>query len=461
MCARPGSLDRALGVSARRVAAAFVLALLLAPFGLAQGRLLPGEPLPPLRGGEVVRLAPGIHTGPWRIEAPDVTILAESGAVLDGGGAGSAVTLAAPGIKVVGLRVTGVGPRGDLYEPDAAFELDGCANCELQGVVAEGVSAALRVEDSPGVSVQGLGASGTGEGPGVTAYLAPELRLKDVTLEGFLDGLYLERSDGLQVADTTVSGSLRYGLHLMFNRGALIERVHVHGGGVGSAVMYGRGTLLRDVTFSGHRGPMAFGLLVQEEREALVERATLRGNTIGLLAVAAPGLVVREAVFDANGFATMLQRLPASFDTGTPDQDTRLVIEESRFVRNAFDLALDDDAADVLLHGNSYDRAPQLDLAGDGYLELQHVVGTSLGALAARHPDLSLLAFGPAIVLWEALEARVPGARFGMLADSAPRVSERTRSGGARPTDALGTWVLALLPLAGAARAGLPRESRR
>lgn len=426
------------------------------PANAAAIGLLPGEALPTLAAGDVIRLAPGVHRGPWRIDAANVTLIAEAGAELDGGGAGSALTLAAPGIRVAGLHVIGVGPDGDLYEPDAAFALTGCNNCVLEAVSAAAVSAALRIENSDDVRVEGLHASGSGAGPGVTAYFAPGLRLCDLHLEGFLDGLYLERSDGLWVADATLLGSGRYGVHLMFNRGALVERVSAAGGGVGSAVMYGRDTLLRHVTFSGHHGPMAFGLLVQEEQGARIEDATLRSNTIGLLALAAPGLVVRGADFDANGFGAVLQRLPAAFDTGDPEQDTSLVIEASRFRRNAFDLALDDDAADVHLRGNAYDRAAPLDFDGDGTLDLQYVVGTSLGALAARVPDVSLLAFGPAMVLWEALEARVPGVRFGMLADPEPRASVSARADGAGRT-----WGLGLVPLAGVAWALRPRAPTR
>ncbi len=418
-------------------------------------RVLPGEPLPPHVAGDQLVLAAGRHTGPWRIDVPNVTLRAEPGATLDGGGAGSALTLVAAGIRVIGLHVVGVGPDGDLYAPDAAFRLEHCHGCRLEGVRAgapgDGVSAALRIEAADDVQVVGLNAFGSGVGPGVTTFEAPGLVLERVRLEGFLDGLYLERSDGLRVLDAVLLGSGRYGVHLMFNRGARLERVRAADGGVGSAVMYGRGTELSEVVFEGHSGPMAFGLLVQEERDARIDGATLRGNTIGLLAVAAPGLVLTGADFDANGFGAVLQRLPAAFDAGDADLDTALSIEASRFRRNAFDIALDDDGADVALRGNAYDRAPQLDLDGDGTLDAPFVVGTSLGALAARVPDVSLLAFGPAMVLWEAFEARVPGVRFGMLADRTPRAAAREPS-----ERAALTWLLALLPVAGAAWALRP-----
>jgi len=417
----------------------------------------PGEPLPTLAPGDLVTLAAGHHQGPWLVSVADVTLSAEPGAVLDGGGSGSALTLSAPGIRVEGLWVRNVGSNADLYTPDAAFALDGCDGCSLQrvgaGAPGDGVSAALRIEASADVVVDTLRAYGSGFGPGVTSYQAAGLDLATLELTGFLDGLYLERSDDLQVRDATINDSKRYGVHLMFNRGSRLHHVRVVGGAVGSAIMYGRDTLVSDFVAAQHVGPMAFGLLVQEERESRVERATLSGNTIGLLAVAATGLQVDDSDFVGNGFGVLLQRLPAAFDELDAGDDTSLVISASRFLRNAFDVALDDERADVRVHGNAYDRAAALDLDGDGWLDLSHVVGTSLAALAARVPDVSLLAFGPALVLWEGLEARVPGVRFSMLADPAPRRYDPTTSAQS-PERRRSTFVLlAALPLLGSARA--------
>jgi nitrous oxidase accessory protein len=451
-------MSRAAGAPMAPVALLALLALLACALGQAAAaeiRVLPGEALPALAPGDVVVLAPGRHEGPWRVTVQGVTLRAEPGAVLDGLGLGSALELRAPGITVEGLTVTGVGPERDLYEPDAAAYLHGCHGCEVRGLRAHGVTAGFRVQDSDDVVIAGADMSGDGRGPGVTAYYAPGLRVEDVTLHGFLDGVYLERSDDLRVQRATITGSQRYGVHLMFSAGGVVEQVVAQGGGVGSAVMYGRATVLRDARFEGHGGPMAFGLLVQEEANVVIERVELARNTIGLLAIRAPGLEVRDVDFDANGFGALLKRVPATWRSSVDDGPTTLRIVDSRFRRNAFDLAVDDDEADVHVAGNAYDRAPPLDLGGDGVLDAPHVVGASLAALAARVPDVSLMAFGPSIALWEAVEARVPGARWSTLADMRPRAEATVRDARARWTWAL----LAPLALGAIAAASRPRGS--
>jgi hypothetical protein len=264
--------------------------------------------------------------------------------VLDGRGHGSVLTLRAPRIRVVGLHVVGVGPDGDLYEPDAAVRLVDCDGCVSSWCVpANATTASARRCGSrtrTTFAVTNLIAIGSGAGPGVTAFAGPRPAPRAARLEGFLDGLYLERSDEPR-ADRTHASSTRgrYGVHLMFNRGALVERVAPQGGGVGSAIMYGRDTV-RDVTLRGHGGAMAFGLLLQEERDARIERAELRGNTIGLLAVAAPGLGVRGRELRRQRFRRACcsgSRRPSTASTRTRDRtlDQRELLRAQRLRRRA------------------------------------------------------------------------------------------------------------------------------
>jgi nitrous oxidase accessory protein len=150
--------------------------------------IAPGDPLPPLTAGAELRLLPGVHAGPWAIDAADVRLVAAPGAVLDGGGAGTALTVTAPGVRIEGLTVTGVGPHADLYAPDAAVALLGAHGAVVQGLRAHGVTAGVHVEDAADVRLLDLDLRGDARGPGVTSYLTPGLRIEGGRIEGFLDG---------------------------------------------------------------------------------------------------------------------------------------------------------------------------------------------------------------------------------------------------------------------------------
>jgi len=110
-------------------------------------RLQPGDDLAAaLTEGAVVCLAPGVHRGHLFIEH-SLTVLGEPGAVLDAGGAGSAVHIAGDGlqVRIVGLELT----RG---------------RAELgAGLLVEGASEVEAVD----LHIHGHTATGPGAGVGV------------------------------------------------------------------------------------------------------------------------------------------------------------------------------------------------------------------------------------------------------------------------------------------------------
>jgi nitrous oxidase accessory protein len=405
------------GLGARAAGALVWLSLLAAPIAARELALPAGAPWPDLEPGDVVVLGAGIHPGPWTIDVADV-VLRGAGAVLDGRGTGSALTLTAPGIVVEGLRIEGVGPVADLYAPDAAVAAFGCHGCGLVGISAPAATTAVRIEDARGARIEDLDASGDGRGPGLTAFETPGLQVLGGRLTGFLDGLYLERADGGRVADVTVERSVRYGLHVMFTVGVALVDNRVVDGGVGSAVMYGRDARIEGNLLAGHRAPMAFGLLLQEEVDARAIGNEVRGNAVGLLLVAAPGVRVDGGTIADNGIGALLQRAPVAGAAASS-----VAIAGAAFRGNAADVAVDDPDAALSLHGNAYDRAPRLDLDGDGVVDVGHVATSAFAARTARQPDLALLAYGPGIALWGRLEAQVPGVRAAAFADAAPRLA--------------------------------------
>ena len=56
----------------------------------------------------MLRLAPGRHAGPLRIDT-SVALVGEPGARLEGAGTGSVVVVTAPDVRIEGLEITGSG----------------------------------------------------------------------------------------------------------------------------------------------------------------------------------------------------------------------------------------------------------------------------------------------------------------------------------------------------------------
>lgn len=408
-----------------------LLALWLAALPVAGARTLtlaPGDPLPPLQSGDTLELLAGVHLGPWWLAVDDFTLRALPGAILDGGGVGSALRISGTGVRVEGLTVRSVGSGGDLYEPDAAISAIGADGLQVDGLRADRVSAGVHVENAADVMLTNLTLSGTGSGPGITAYLTPNLTIEGGSLAGFLDGVYLERVERGRVVGLHIQASARYGLHAMFSSELVLLGNTVQGGAVGSAVMYGRDTRVVDNDFVGHHGPMAFGLLLQQERGSLLRDNRVTGNTVGMLMVAADGALLEGNTLQGNGVALLLDRLAS----GSGASATSLTLRGQTFLGNAADVAVADPDAAIVLAGNRFDRAPALDLDADGVIDLPYVATSAFATHAARSPDLLLLAFGPGISLWQRLEGSVPGLRGVAFADLSPRpVPPRVRPAGA------------------------------
>ncbi len=375
--------------------------------------LSPGQPLPPLHPGDTVILGSGVHAGPLEINAPDVHITGEPGAIVDGGGSGSALVLAAPGIVLENLQVQNVGSETDFYAPDSAVWLVDCKDCVVRAVSARDVTTGVRVEESPGARVEDCDLRGLGNAPGITLYRAPGAVVRGNRIENFLDGIYMEYTSGARALENVSIGSSRYGYHLMFSKGVEVARNRVERGRVGSAVMYGSGAYVHDNVFANHVGPLAFGLLVQEQNDSRFASNVISGNTVGMLVVSSRGGVFEDNRLENGGFGVLVQR-------ERKKGSSALVFRGNRFTGNVYDLAVDDSEASVVMRGGRYDRVRPLDLDRDGAADLPYVPSSSYALFTSRQPDLSLFALGPGMLLWERVEAQVPGLAFMTLADPRP-----------------------------------------
>ena len=91
-----------------------ILGLLLSsPLAAGEREVMPGagrlaQAIAGAAPGDVLRLTEGTYSGPVTIDRP-LTITGPRGAVVDGGGAGSVVTIDAPDVTLSGFTVTGSG----------------------------------------------------------------------------------------------------------------------------------------------------------------------------------------------------------------------------------------------------------------------------------------------------------------------------------------------------------------
>ncbi|HWO71836.1 MAG TPA: NosD domain-containing protein [Actinomycetota bacterium] len=513
-------------MSAGRALAPLALAslVLAAPFVACAGtgapprpaRGLPERPASDLQAaieaaapGATVRVPAARYVGTVVVDRP-VSLEAEPGAVLDGGGQGSVVTVLASGVSLRGFRIRGSG-LGPVGEPSGVL-VEAARDVRLEDLTISGTYLGITVRGTRGVLIRGvrivgrpeagiLGeehaveaapAGGPADAPGPDEARAPDAPdqghphdahgepvpppspagtagprgdgiwlwnvvdavVRDSRISATRDGIYLSYGARIRLEGNVISDA-RYGIHDMYARDLAIRRNVLRGNLSGCVLMYGGPVLVEGNAIVDSGSPSTgFGVLVKDAGDVLV-----RGNAIVDDRVA---VHVDDAGRTGGAPARIERNLIAANQVGV------VLYPSSRptFTGNAFV----ENAAQVVLGGTGRARASWsqggvgnhwsdyqgFDADGDGIGDVPYVQGGRVGELVARSPVLLALASGPALRLVEAVEERW-APREPIVVDPAPLMRPvRPRVPAFAPGEA-GSPALAAagLLLAGAGGAGL------
>jgi len=277
-----------------RVSAAFAAAFGLFPGAGAQApesaqashrveahahRIEAGQPIQPVvdaaRPGETIRLAPGRHAGPLRIDRT-LRLVGEPGAVLAGPGKGSVVTVTADDVVIEGLEITGSGrdlPAMDsavlvLRQASRAVVRGNRLVGNLFGVYLHGAAASI-VEGNQIVGRSDLRLSEAGNG--VSIWNAPGAQVIGNTIRKGRDGIFVKTSRENLFANNSFS-ELRFAIHYMYTNDTRIVGNRSRGNHVAWAIMYSERLEVRDNVSDGDRD---HGLLLHS-----THLSTIVGNVV-------------------------------------------------------------------------------------------------------------------------------------------------------------------------------------
>lgn len=155
-----------------------------------------------------------------------------------------------------------------------------------------------------------------------------DVQIRDNTLSGHRDGIYLEFVRGGVIENNFSSDNLRYGLHFMFSDDNEFRTNTFARNGAGVAVMYSKKTTMVDNLFRDNWGSSAYGLLLKEINDSLILHNTFDGNTVGIYVDGSNRTDIDQNDFLGNGYA--LRVLSSS-------QGVRIM--HNNFVGNTFDVS--------------------------------------------------------------------------------------------------------------------------
>ncbi len=213
--------------------------------GAAQIDVAPGESVQAAieraEPGDVVRLLKGRHAGSVRIDRR-IELRGEPGALLDGLGAGNAVTVDAPGAVVRGLEVRGSGENlSDLNSGIFVAQTATGARVEdnrlvdnLYGVYLHGAAKAI-ARGNTIVGRRGVRMAQTGSG--VSIWNAPGAEVIGNTIRYGRDGVYTNASRKNVFRDNVME-DVRFAVHYMYTDDSEVIGNVSRNNSVGFAIMY-------------------------------------------------------------------------------------------------------------------------------------------------------------------------------------------------------------------------------
>lgn len=354
-----------------------------------------GSPLQPLideaRPGDVLELGEGVYRGPVRIDKP-LTLLGTGQTVIDGGGQGPVITVEADDVRLEGLIIRHAG-NGALEEKAglvlrgsrAAIRHNRFEHCLYGIIVRESEDSRIvanRFDGFPRQPVHQLGNA-------IDLDLSHRNVIADNRIDGFRDGVYMERSHGNEMTRNTVTRS-RYGFHFMIRSDSnTVSRNEVAHSLIGILVMESDDIRMSDNILHGNRSYQGYGAILYDTRGSQMRDNVLGDNFIGLKLEKAYANRIEGNTLVGNQLA-----LDVTADTADN------VIVRNQFLANQWQVrhagswknALDDGEI-----GNFWDDYTGMDRDGDGIGDVPHETERWFSYLSQRHPALQLYDHSPAV----------------------------------------------------------------
>lgn len=430
-----------------RAAIASLLFLLAAALQAAARPIVPGEDLQAAvdaaAPGERLELLPGLHRGPLRLSHP-VILEGQEGAIIEGPGRGSVVTVLVEGAAVRHLTLRGSGSA--LHEMDSAvFLAQSAARAVVEGNRMEGNLVGVYVHGAPGAIVRGntiIGRRGgrmSEHGDGVTVWNAPGARVEENDIQFGRDGIFVRTSRQNRFTGNRFR-DLRFGVHYMYANDSEVTGNASFRNHAGYAIMYSQRLVVRGNLSDGDRdhgllfnyangsevsGNWVIGRTAQPQAEADAsdrEHAALLGGERG---GAAPGKCV--FIYNANRNRFTGNRfegcaIGVHFTAGSEGN----LITGNAFIGNRTQVKYVgtrhlDWSRDGL--GNYWSDNPAFDLDRDGIADAAYRPNDLVDRVLWTAPRAKLLLNSPAVQVLRWAQSQFPAILPGGVVDSRPLVS--------------------------------------
>jgi nitrous oxidase accessory protein len=400
--------------------------------------------------GDRIVIAPGTYAERLVISR-GVTLQAapgESQAIVDGGGVGRVLEIAAPGVTVQGLALRGSGDN--LGHSDACIYVrKEAAGARLLDNRLEDCAFGIWVNGASGVEVARNVVRGrprpifSDRGNGINLWEIRDGNIHDNDIARVRDGIYLSVTTDSVVAHNRMR-DLRFGVHYMYSDHNSVVGNVTCDSHVGLALMFSKRLEIRDNAALRNSEQ---GILFRSILDSRIEDNRVEGN--------GKGFVLNDASFnEIHGNRIVDNAIGVHVTGGSEDNHvTRNAFIHNRVqVRFAWNYPVHWDDGQA---GNYWSDYLGWDLNGDRIGDRSYYASGRMDRLMFRYPELKVLASSPVLTLMQSLEARFPVLRPPSIVDGRPAMTPPTLQGTAGPERAPDALCGTPAPAAGP----LPKEA--
>lgn len=386
--------------------------------------------------GDTILVHQGQYPGKLTVSKA-VSLIGLECPVIDGGGAGDVITIAADGVKLKGFEIRGSGKKledseaGIKIKPVKGTVIEDCRLVNnlfgiyldraegalirrnmIRGRPVKGKAEKYQEDDDPYAGYH-LSFEGDG-GDGIHLFAASENRIEYNVIAETRDGIYFNYAQHNSLLGNSISG-VRYGIHYMYSDDNYFEGNILTRNVAGAAPMFSKRIVFRENVFAGSRGHRAYGLLFATCDDSLAEGNIIIDNTRGVF-------------FDVSLHNVFRRNLVALNDVGldliSSSSDNLFV--ENNFIDNLQQVAM---IAGQAGKGNRFYEAGRgnywndyrgFDLDRDGIGDLPHKTGDPFTYLMAKAPAVRLFLNSPAAKALEFSEKMFPVLDFPKAEDPYP-----------------------------------------
>ncbi len=335
-----------------------------------------------------------------------VSLVGRGNPIIDGGGAGTVISIQAPDVHVSGLRIHNSG--ADLTQYDAGVRVEGngahISDCEIRsggfGIFVRGVNhCSISGNDIRGPESIAVAKRGNG----IHLWKTKRNQILDNHIQIKRDGIYFSFADETLVQRNQIE-ECRFGIHYMYSHQNRLFDNALTRNAVGATLMFARGCQIESNRVWANR---RHGILLKQ-----VEGSTFRRNFI---AGQNRGFFIQQAAQDRFEENMIFQNDIGVYLSNCSEQN---IFTGNAFVRNADqvwqppdEVALGRLASNVFYEkgrGNFWSDYAGHDAQGDGIGDTPYHETDVLGYLIDRNPEARLFALSPAVALMRKGEELVP-----------------------------------------------------